>query len=291
MIAVALAAASALSYGASDFSGAMATKENNATVVTLAMQVVSLAALAVIVVAVPSGQFRSEDLAWGAIGGLGAAFGLVTFYRALALGPMSVAAALTALWSTAVPVVAGLLLGDRPGPVTLAGIALAVPAAVLVSLEGGRGEAAVLAARGPKATSRRTRQLAIMAGIGFGLFFVALSRTAADAGLYPLLGARGASIAGLLLVIGRGRLLAPIGRRWWPAIGLAGLLDCAANSLYLTALRYGSLTWVAAISSLYPVSTVLLARLVLGERIAAVQRIGLAAASLALILFGLGATG
>ncbi|MDH3683196.1 MAG: EamA family transporter, partial [Acidimicrobiia bacterium] len=74
-------------------------------------------------------------------------------------------------------------------------------------------------------------------------------------------------------------------------IGLAGLLDCAANSLYLWALRYGSLTWVAAISSLYPVSTVLLARLVLGERIAVVQRIGLAAASLAMILFGVGATG
>ena len=171
---------------------------------------------------------------------------------------------------------------------------LAVPAAALVSLEGGRGEPTQQATGARTAmphVQARTRRLAVMAGVGFGLFFVALSRASPDAGLLPLLGARAASITGLLIVILWGRSLATIGRRWWPAIGLAGLLDCAANSLYLWALRYGSLTWVAAISSLYPVSTVLLARLVLGERIAVVQRIGLAAASLAMILFGVGATG
>ncbi len=292
MIAVALAAVSALSYGAADFSGAVATKENDATVVTVAMQIVSLLALIAVVLVYPQGELLYIDLAWGAAGGLGAALGLVTFYKALALGPMSVAAALTALWSTAVPVFGGLVLGDRPGPITLAGIAIAVPAAVLVSLEGGRDRAAEATPRERTLAwnrQTRTRQLAIVAGIGFGLFFVALSRTSADAGLYPLLGARVASIAGLSFVLFQGRLLAPIARRWWSLILVAGVLDCAANSFYLIALRYGSLTWVAAISSLYPVSTVLLARVVLNERLARVQFLGMGAAAIALTLFGIGA--
>ena len=292
MIAVALAAVSAISYGAADFSGAIATKENDATVVTVAMQVVSLAALVCVVLVYPQGRLQLVDLGWGAAGGLGAALGLVTFYKALALGPMSVAAALTALWSTGVPVIGGLLLGDRPGAITLAGIAVAVPAAVLVSIEGGRDRRTEAT---PRERSRswkrqiRTRKLAVVAGIGFGLFFVALSRTSADAGLYPLLGARVASIVGLALVIFQGRLLAPIARTWWPAVVIAGLLDCAANSFYLSALRFGSLTWIAAISSLYPVSTVLLARVVLNERLARIQFVGMGAAAVALTLFGIGA--
>ncbi|MEL7158064.1 MAG: EamA family transporter, partial [Actinomycetota bacterium] len=119
MIAVALAAVSALSYGASDFTGAVASKKNDATVVTVAVQAVSLVALGAIILAFPSGRLIGVDLAWGALGGLGTAIGLVMFYKALALGPMSVAAALTALWSSAIPVVTGLALGDRPGAVTL----------------------------------------------------------------------------------------------------------------------------------------------------------------------------
>lgn len=292
MIAVALAAVSALSYGGSDFFGAVATKDNDATVVTVATQVVSLLALAAILILYPQGQLQAIDLAWGGIGGLGAAFGLVTFYRALAIGPMSVAAALTALWSTGVPVAAGLFLGDRPSILTLSGIALAIPAALLVSMEVGNKMTLAIDPRQRTAAwhhSTRTRQLAVMAGIGFGLFFVALSRTSEDAGLYPLIGARLASIVALGLTILGGRLLGPIGVRWWPMIVTAGLLDCAANSCYLIAVRSGSLTWVAAISSLYPVSTVLLARLVLNERLARPQFVGFGAAAVALLLFAVGA--
>lgn len=302
MIAVALAAVSAISYGASDFSGAVASKDNDATHVTLAMQVVSLASLLVILWWFPSGRLDMIDLGWGAIGGLGAAVGLVAFYRALARGPMSIAAALTALWSTALPVLAGLALGDRPGTVTLVGIAVAVPSAVLVSLESGTANRIEPTPRERVVAwqrQARTRLLAIVAGIGFGLFFIALSRTSADAGLYPLIGARVASVAGLTLAVllpGRRdpaaslRLFGGIHPRWWPVIGLAGLLDCAANSLYLTALRHGSFTWVAAVSSLYPVATVLLARVVLNERLAPIQRVGLVSAGVALLLVGVGAS-
>lgn len=294
MIAVGLAAVSALSYGASDFTGAVASKKNDATVVTVAVQAVSLIALGAIIVVFPSGRLIAVDLVWGAVGGLGTALGLVMFYKALALGPMSVAAALTALWSSAIPVVTGLALGDRPGAVTLVGIGVAIPSAVLVSIEGGDGGAALGATPRERAArwrqQARTRLLAVVAGIGFGLFFVALSRTSPDAGLHPLLGARAASISGLTIALVASKHRSGFGARWWPTIVLAGLLDCAANSFYLGAVQLGSLTWVAAISSLYPVSTVLLARVVLGERLGRVQIGGLGTAAAALVLVGIGAT-
>ena len=307
MIAVVLAALSALSYGASDFSGAVASKDNEATVVTAAVQVVSLLALVVVIVGYPPARWHPADLGWGALGGLGAAFGLVTFYRALAIGPMSIAAALTALCSTAVPVAAGLLLGERPGAITMLGVAVAIPAGVLVALDGSepaiespddptrpatnpaeRGDPS----RWPTGGRWRTRWLAVAAGLGFGLFFVALSRSSADAGLLPLVGARVASVAALVLVIRRLRTPAgPIAVQWWPLIMVAGLLDFVANATYLVAVRNGSLSWVAAISSLYPVSTVLLARIVLDERLARIQVWGLGASGLALVLVGVGAVG
>lgn len=292
MLAVTLAALSALSYGASDFSGAVATKSNNAVLVTAFVQTVSLGSLIVVLAYHPDGTFLLVDLAWGALGGLGASVGLVTFYQALARGPMSVAAALTALWSSAIPVLAGLGLGDRPGTLTLVGIALAVPSAVLVSVE--RDEVPA-SAFGPRdrvvqwARQAQTRHLAVVAGLGFSLFYIALSRTSADGGLYPLIGARLASIGALGIILTGTGGWAPVGRRWWPTIGIAGLLDCAANATYLVAVRHGSLAWVAAISSLYPVSTVLLARVVLSERLGRVQLYGLGGAGLALILVGVGA--
>lgn len=294
MTAVLLAALSGLSYGASDFSGALASKENDSTVVTVGVQVVSLAALAVIIVVFPPASYTGADLAWGALGGLGAGLGLTMFYRALAIGPMSTAASLTALVSALVPVVAGLALGENPAAITLFGVALAIPAAVLVSVGGVgfHGAAIDLPPRERvivQQPASRTRMLSIVGGLGFGLFFVALSRTGEDAGLFPLIGARLASITALAVVLAVTGTWAPLSRRWWPTVAIAGLLDCAANSFYLIALREGSFVWVAPIASLYPVSTVLLARVVLKERLAPIQIVGLGLAGAALVFVALGA--
>lgn len=294
MIAVALAALSGLSYGSADFAGAIASQRNKATLVTAVGQVVSLLALLVAVVVWVDGTATTADYAWGAIGGLGAALGLVMFYKALAQGPMATAASLTALWGAGIPVVTGLALGDVPGWVQLIGIAVAVPAAVLVSV-GGMSLDLLATNTTPRervaglANSANTKVLAIIAGGGFGLFFVALSRTGEDAGLYPLVGARVASIVALVVIISANRDWEPVDRRTLPVIVLTGLLDFAANAFYLTALKYGSFTWVAAISSLYPVSTVLLARVVLHERLARPQVAGLAMAGIALTCVAVGA--
>jgi len=294
MIAVALAALSGLSYGAADFSGAIASQKNKATLVTVVAQLVSLLALLVALALWVEGTPSASDYAWGCLGGLGAALGLVTFYKALAQGPMATAASLTALWGAGIPVVAGLLLGDRPGWVTLVGIAVAIPAAVLVSV-GGMSLDVLATNTTPReriaglSSSTNTRVLAIVAGIGFGLFFIAISRTSEDAGLYPLIGARVASIAALVFVISMQRDWQKLGASALPVVIITGLLDFAANAFYITALKHGSFTWVAAISSLYPVSTVLLARLLLRERLARLQIVGLGMAGLALTLVAVGA--
>ena len=294
MIAVAFAALSGLSYGAADFAGAIASQRNKETLVTAVVQLVSLLALLVAIVVWVDGSPSQSDYLWGALGGLGTALGLVTFYKALAQGPMATAASLTALWGAGIPVVTGLVLGDIPGWIQLIGIAIAVPAAVLVSV-GGMSLDVLATNTTPRervaglSSSVNTKALAIVAGIGFGLFFVALGRTSEDAGLYPLVGARVASIAAMIIVISGQRDWEKLSRKALPILVLTGLLDFAANAFYLTALKYGSFTWVAAISSLYPVSTVLLARLVLHERLARLQIVGLVMAGTALTLVAIGA--
>lgn len=294
MFAVLLATLSGLAYGAGDFSGAIATKKNDAALVTFAVQLISLVALAALLAVTASATATPADFVWGAIAGLGATVGLTTFYRALADGPMSTAASVTALVGSLVPVSAGLALGEVPNNPTLVGIALAIPSAIIVSV-GGLEAHALARTLSPRARSlarariSATRRLSVIAGLGFGLFFIALAQASPDAGLYPLLGARGASIALLAIVLTTRRTWARIGRSDFGSIGVAGLLDCAANSLYLLALTDGSVTWVAAVVSLYPVCTVLLARLLLDEALSRVQIVGLVMASSALVFVGLGA--
>ena len=295
MVAVVFAALSGLSYGASDFSGALASKRNDSSLITVAMQVVSLASLVIALLWIADGTFLLTDMWWGALGGVGAAIGLTTFYRALATGPMSTAAAVTGLFSAIVPVSAGLALGEIPERITMAGVALAIPAAVMVSV-GAMALHSLSKNHSPreramaKERTSETRLLSIVAGLGFGLFFIALSRTSPDGGLFPLLGARIAPIGVLSLILTAGRGWGRIGQSDWPAVAIAGVLDCAANSFYLLALDKGSFTWVAAVSSLYPVSTVLLARLVLSERIARIQIFGMLMAAASLVLIAAGAT-
>ncbi|MEZ5378420.1 MAG: DMT family transporter [Acidimicrobiales bacterium] len=293
MLAVIFGALAGLSYGAADFSGAVASKKTSATVVTVAMQVVSLLALFGVLAIFPEDQRLVSDLVWAGLGGIGIAVGLTTFYQALAIGPMSTAAALTALIGSLVPLLASLALGERPGPITMGGILLSIPAVMLVSAGAADGGASGRMAA-PRERVRlaneagKTRALSVMAGLGFGAFFVALSRTSEDGGLFPLLGARGASIAVLCLMLTVTQTWEPVDKTAWKPVIVAGVLDCAANALYLTALQQGQLSWVAALTSLYPVSTVLLAWLLLKERITKVQLLGLAMAAGALSLVAYG---
>jgi drug/metabolite transporter (DMT)-like permease len=208
------------------------------------------------------------------------ATGLLVFFRALSRGVMSVVAPITAVTAAAVPVLAGLLGGNRIGPVAGAGILLALVAVVLVSAEGGLGQ---LRSARPASLSAP-----LVAGTAFGCFFVLLDRTSADAGLTPLVAARLASFALVVVVALVGRRSLRVGRTALPYVLASGVGDMTANALFLLATQQdGQLAITGVLASLYPVSTVVLAQAVLRERLVRAQVAGLGAALTAVVLITL----
>ncbi len=278
-MAVVLALASAVVYGAADFLGGLASRKTSVFGVVALSQVVGLMALFALLPWL-GGPIDASDLAWGAAAGLAGATGLVVFFRALARGVMSVIAPVTAVTAAAVPVLVGLLGGETIGPWAAAGIGLALIAVVLVSAEAGLS--ALRAAR-PAALAP-----ALVAGSMFGLFFVLVDRTSAEAGLTPLVTARLASVALVAVIALAGRQSLRVSRPALPLVAVSGLGDMTANALFLLATQAdGQLAIVGVLASLYPVSTVILAQVVLRERLVGAQVAGLLSAVGAVVLITL----
>jgi drug/metabolite transporter (DMT)-like permease len=278
-VAVVLALASAAVYGASDFLGGLASRRASVFGVVALSQAVGLVALLALLPWL-GGPAGTADLAWGAAAGLAGATGLVIFFRTLARGTMSVVAPVTAVTAAAVPVLGGLLAGNSIAPRAAVGIGLALVAVVLVSAEGGLS--ALRAARPAKLAP------ALAAGGAFGLFFVLLDRTSADSGLTPLVATRLASVVLVVAIAATGRRSLRVGRPALPIVALSGVGDMSANALFLLATQQdGQLAIIGVLASLYPVSTVVLAQLVLRERLAAVQVTGLGTAVAAVVLITL----
>lgn len=277
-MAVLLALASALLWGASDFGGGLASRRAGAWAVVAWSQAAGLVPLLVLLPWL-GGRPTATDLLLGAAAGACGGIGLVVFYRAMAGGVMSVIAPATGVCAAAVPVLTGLAFGERIAPVAAVGIALALVAVVLVAAEGGLGSL--------RALRPGVLVPALVAGVPFGLFFVFLHHTHPAAQLAPLVAAR---IASVVLVVGTtlaGRNGMRVSRRVLPVVALAGLADVSANTLYLLATQHGGLAITGVLASLYPASTVVLAQLVLRERLVATQAAGLAAATAAVVLIAL----
>jgi len=273
-----LSAFAALLYGSADFCGGMATRRSSVVPVMILSQLSGLIALVPVLPLLPPASASAADLAWGAIGGSALAAGLTLLYRGLATGKMSVVAPVTAVLSVVVSALAGFLAGDRLSTSAWAGVALALAAIVLISQD--RASAGV-----PTGRSARALGLALTAGALLGLFLIALKQTAPASGLLPLVPARLTAMGVLGLFAAFRRLPLRLARNSiWLAAG-GGVLDVSANVLYLLAARLGTLTVAATLTSLYPASTIVLARVVLGERLRAAQIAGLvfAAAGIALI--------
>jgi drug/metabolite transporter (DMT)-like permease len=271
---------SSVIYGGADFAGGLASRRNDGVVVTVVSQVFGALALTVAILLWPEVTVTDRDLIWGALGGIGGGLGLMCFYPALGQGPMSVVAPTTALFSALSPLVFGLWSGERPGGLAVMGIAVALPAIVLVAREPSPDADITI--------RRATLLLAMAAGVGFGLFFIAFAQTSADAGLWPLAAARAGSISlvGLICLLGgRGFRITP-GDRW--LVALAGVADITANAFYLMAATRGLLSLVAVLGSLYPATTVLLAVIILGERLAPVRLVGLVLAGVAVVCIAAG---
>ena len=271
-----LALSAALAYGAGDFLGGVASRRSPTTAVVLWSHVVGLL---VLLAAVPlvGGDLTGRGLAVGAGAGLVGALGVTLFYQGLSIGSMSVVAPVAGLLSAAVPVAAGLGIGERPGAAALGGIGLALVAITLVS----RDQSAA-----GRDDDRRLLALALAAGAGvaFGLFFTALNGAGDGTGIWPLVGARAASVT-LFTILGLAKVTqaAPPRAAAGAAVG-AGLLDAAANVFYVLALTHGLLSVVSVLTALYPAGTVVLARYGLGERMSTVQRTGLAVAGISAVL-------
>jgi drug/metabolite transporter (DMT)-like permease len=278
-VAVLFALGSAVVYGTSDFLGGLASRKASVFGVVALSQVAGLIALFALLPWL-GGPAGPADLAWGAAGGLAGATGLVIFFRALSRGLMSVIAPVTAVTAAAVPVFVGLLEGNRIGFWSGVGIALALVAVVLVSAEGGLS--ALRAAR------MGSIPPALAAGAAFGVFFVFLDRIGDGTGLTPLVAARLASLGLVVVLALLGRRPLRVARASVPLAAASGIGDMSANALFLLATQqHSQLAIVGVLASLYPVSTVVLAQVVLRERLVPAQLAGLASALAAVVLITL----
>jgi drug/metabolite transporter (DMT)-like permease len=278
-VAVLLALASAVVYGMADFCGGLATRRAAAVAVVAASQAAGLVALLPLLPWL-GGDPTVRDLGWGAAAGVAGASGLVLFYRALAGGVMSVVAPVTAVSAAALPVLVGVGLGERLAPWAVVGIGLALVAVVLVAAE--EGLSSLRSARPAGLVP------ALAAGAGFGSFFVLLDRTREEAELGPLVAARLVSVVLVTVMALTTRRSLRVPRSAVAVVLLAGVGDMAANALFLLASQQGGpLAITGVLASLYPVSTVVLAQVVLRERLVGTQVAGLAAAGAAVVLIAL----
>jgi drug/metabolite transporter (DMT)-like permease len=264
--------ASALSWGAGDFCGGLATKKASVSQVVVASQLAGAAALVALALVWRESVPPLTNLLWCGAAGLVAAVGLLALYRALATGRMGLAAPVSGVLSAALPVAVGAFVQGRPGWVTLAGFALALVAVWLVA----RTEDAVF--------DPRALGLPVLAGVGFGCFIIVIGIGSGGAVFWPLVAARAASLTALTaLALATGQRVTP-GREGAGVVVLAGLFDAAGNVVLVAAAQAGRLDVAAVLSSLYPAATVLLAWWVLEERITRWQGVGLVASLVAIAM-------
>jgi drug/metabolite transporter (DMT)-like permease len=274
VIPIVLAGLSAAIWGIADFSGGKASQRAHPLAVTVVSQLFGLPVLALCLVAVP-GAPAGRDIGWGAVAGVCGFLGIVLLYRALSGGAMAVVAPVTAVTAAVIPMAVGLVTDHAPTVLGFAGAACAVVAIALVSL-GSSGDRSTV---GPRLVG-----LALAAGALFGVFFALLGQASEGAGVWSLAAVRLTSIPFGVLLMVRSRTPWRLPTAVLPWAAVAGVFDIAANALFILATFSGHLSVVAAIASLYPASTVLLALTIDRERIRPLQLVGLALAAAALVL-------
>jgi drug/metabolite transporter (DMT)-like permease len=265
-MAIFMALVSSAMWGTSDFCGGTLTRRLPAITVTAVSELIGLSG--VLVVAVATGAFGAPVgyIGWGLLGAVAGSIGIVAFYQALATGTMGVVAPIASL-GVSVPVVAGLVQGDRPSVLQGAGIVVAIVGVVLAGgpeVQRGGGDRAAI----------RPLVLAAIAAVGFGVVFVALDHGARSSTVMTLLVMRSSAAVLLVVVAALTSTSLRVGVVDLPMLALVGAFDVGANATFAYATRHGLLSVVSVLSSLYPAVTVLLARSVHSERLARLQLIG-----------------
>lgn len=268
-----LSLAAAVSWGAADFSGGLAAKTANVFGVIAVAHAVGLVFMLSLAVVFHEMVPPTSALLWGAVAGLVGGIGLAAFYKALAIGKMGLNAPLASVITAILPLIFSFWSEGAPHVLQLAGFAVALVSIWLISMQ-----------RGASGGSRRGLGLAVLAGIGFSGFLLFIKLAGSASVLWPLVASRSASLLLMTTIILTSRGNWRPGRVALPYILVAGILDSGANALYVAAAQRGRLDVAAVLSSLYPASTVILARLVLKERLSGTQSAGMAAALVAVLL-------
>jgi len=276
-----LALASAILYGSADFFGGLTARRANTIATVVWSQFAGLVLLLLAIPFLPATTVSSRDWIWGFVAGLSGGIGVAFLYRALAVGTMAVVAPTTAVIAAMIPVAFGFAIGERLRPFTLAGVALALVAIFLVSRppRSDNSDAEKISGRFPPGLG-----LALLAGLLVGIFFLSLARTSMAAGMWPLVAARISSIGLFALIALVAKRTLRMDRTAAATATTGGALDMAANAVYMTAARIGPLSIVVTLASLYPASTVILARILLKEHLSRTQIAGIACALLAVVL-------
>lgn len=265
-MAILLGLLAALLYGGSDFAGGLASRKAGSLAVGLIGALASTALIWVVLAVVPGTAPSLSAVLWGLVAGLGGGVGTLALYHGLASGRMTVVGPVSAVGAAAVPVLVGLATGERPGWWAAAGVLVALPAIALVATSSDEPH---------RGSARSGLSDGLLAGAAFGLMFVALARTSAGSGLWPVATEQSGALLVMCAAVLATRTRIDLTARTALMPVLAGIAGTAATLAYYYATRFGLLTTVAILTSLYPGVTVLLARTVLGERFGRVQRIGL----------------
>lgn len=276
LLAAGLSLGAAATWGGGDFAGGLAAKRANVfRVVALAHACGFVFMLAMALLtgeAVPP----TVDLLWGAVAGVVGAFGIASLYKALAIGRMGVVAPVASVVTGILPVLVGMRTEGMPGRSQIAGFALALISIWLIARPDGEVD------------SHRGLGLAVLAGIGFGLFLIAGKQAGHHGVFWPMVAARSASTILMLIVVAFSASdVRPLKGAFIVTL-LSGLGDSMGNALFIAATRHGRLDVAGVLSSLYPASTVILARVLLKERISPTQSAGIAGALLSVALISAG---
>jgi drug/metabolite transporter (DMT)-like permease len=281
MLTIILGFATSLVYGFADFFGALASKKIKAVTVTFVSGAVGLAFLLALSIIVGA-DFSPDALFWGIAAGVTSAIAMSALYASLAIGPISVVSPLSAVISAIVPSIVGFSQGDR-----FSGLGFAALGAILVAVF------LVGFVPGPdvRLPSAKGLVLGVVAGAGIGVVLICLDQAPADSGLAPVILLRGvaAAILGAFTLFTflsartssraqrqtRGEAAQkPVERKFWYSVIITGLFDSSANVFFILASRIGSLTVVSVLTALYPLGTIILARIFLKEKLARTQTLG-----------------
>jgi drug/metabolite transporter (DMT)-like permease len=279
VLAVALGLASSLAWGVSDFLGGLKSRQLHLLSVLVVSQAMGLLPLIAIVVVRGEPLPGGAEPLWAALGGLAGLVGLASFYRGLAIGAMAVVAPISGLAAT-IPVAVGIATGERPSALQAGGVVVALAGVALASRERSEDREGARVATGVG--------LALLSALGFGFFFVGLDAGSEDDLWWALVFVRGASLTALVITALVVRPPLRLDRTDLGALVTIGVLDVTANGLFAVAANEGLVSVVAVLGSLYPVVTILLARMVLHERVQRLQQVGVATVLVGVALIAAG---